>query len=439
MALIGFTTLVVVCWLINYFHDLQPPEPVNLVIGDRGPIDLRFAHEMQPTSVENRWKIEPHVVGRFVWEGQLLRFWPVSTLEAGAVYTVSLQPGSKSLDGRLIKPLPSYTFKVRRPRVIFLSPPTVGSEVWTVTADGSNKVKLTQTENHVYDFSPSYDGEWIVYSVLNAQNGADLWRIRRDGHETQLLVNCGFDSCIHPAVSPDGLRIAYSRVHGTTPADMSMATAGIWILELGNGQISPLNQDLLSAGVEPSWSPDGNHLAFFNPAVKMINVVDPQGQQQLQLNSQSGEIGGWSPDSRYLFFTNLEQRGTLPAGVGFKVDIATKTVERLFGAPGNVLDITALAPMPGKNWVAVGTRYPMGSRATRIQLLSLDGASQRDITNDPLYTYGAFSWSPDSSSLVYQQLKVGTSVANPEIWIWDATTGSRQKAAADAALPAWLP
>lgn len=426
--------------LAAYFFGLQPPELLRDNIGERGPIGIKFRQAMRVESVQQRWRSQPSVPGRFSWNGQTLWFWPENALDSGSKVTFFLDPGAEGVDGQVIRQAASWVVTVRSPQVLYLSPTVGGSEIWRVDQFGSNASQITQTGGKVYDVSPGADGEAIVYAIENAQQGNDLHIIDRDGKNDRLVLACGGDSCIQPTLSLDGSIIAYSRRRlSVVQGETYSPTPRIWTIDLASGETAPLFQDPTISGEDPSWSPDGNHLAFFDPSAHMIHVLDTSTGKDLLLRSQLGVVGAWTADGSQLWYGDLVSSETLPFGSGFKVDLTDDQVDGLFSKLQTQEDLGVPVPNPDGSWVVVGIRYHSGSYSEQLVLMRPDGSEQITITDEFTYSHGAYSWDTQGKQVLYQRFQIGSSTARPEVWIWDQISASARQIAADAALPVWLP
>ena len=99
------------------------------------------------------------------------------------------------------------------------------------------------------------------------------------------------ESPAHPAWSPDGQRIAYTRQGGAQP--------GIWIIGDTGGNPTRLTDDLND--VDATWSPDGQRIAFGGAARSPagIYVVDTAGGTPTLIPGTNGfSRPSWSPDGR---------------------------------------------------------------------------------------------------------------------------------------------
>jgi Tol biopolymer transport system component len=419
---------------------LRPPDPLADEVGVRGPVGLAFAQKMQAGGVESRWHSDPPLPGRFAWDGLTLWFWPESGLEAGREYRFWLEGGAQAQDGQVLRREVRWTIRVRAMELLYLSPAAVGSELWRSSAGGGQPRQLSHSGNQVLDFGVAASGEWIVYAARNSAQGSDLWVMRRDGSEAHSVCNCGGDRCRQAAWSPDGRWIAYSRtrlavVKGESYAPMPR----IWTLEMASGKTAALFTDPAIGGTDPIWSPDGRRLAFFDEPGRVVHVLEIETGKQWMLPSRLGTAAGWTANGAELWYGDLETSETLPFGSAYRADVLSGQVERLFTTLPDPEDYGLPAPTPNGAWVAVGVRFRGGSHSVQLVLMRPDGSERQAITDDHLFTHGAYRWDVSGSELVYQQLEIASSSARPEIWVWNRASGAARRIASNAALPAWLP
>ncbi|HEX5973243.1 MAG TPA: Ig-like domain-containing protein [Gemmatimonadaceae bacterium] len=137
---------------------------------------------------------------------------------------------------------------------------TGSSSIWVMDVDGANKVKLTEALEGAYSVgAPSWspDGTRIAFStVARAGTRSAIWTMNADGSEQQQRTSSvdGFD--MEPSWSAGGTQIAFSRIFA---GDRDIA-----ILTLASGSVQRLA--LPGAQWHPAWSPDGGHIAYWQPA-----------------------------------------------------------------------------------------------------------------------------------------------------------------------------
>lgn len=137
------------------------------------------------------------------------------------------------------------------------------SQIFIANADGSNERKLVDSGTLDYNASFSADGQWIVFtSERDGLGNSNLYRARVDGTQVERLTDS-------PAVedaaafSPDGNHVAF-----VSTRDGFLAN--IWVLDLRTRALRNLTgaagvqgrADLPNGFFRPSWSPDGQWLAF---------------------------------------------------------------------------------------------------------------------------------------------------------------------------------
>jgi TolB protein len=129
------------------------------------------------------------------------------------------------------------------------------SNIWMMNADGSNKRKVTVERklpgdrrlNHDPDFSPG--GRRIVFERGFGQRDSayDLYVIRTDGTGLRRVFDSDTEHPRDPAYSPDGTKIVFE--YGDEIATVRPDGTGF---------------DVLRAGSNPDWSPNGERIAFAN-------------------------------------------------------------------------------------------------------------------------------------------------------------------------------
>ncbi len=190
-------------------------------------------------------------------------------------------------------------------RIAFVSQRDGNPEIYMMTADGKNQRRLTK--NHHGDSSPSWspDGKRIAFTSdrdwLLDKDGwptNEIYVMDADGKNQQRLTeNPSADW--HPSWSPDGERIAF--------ASQRAGNVEIYVMD-ADGK----NQQRLTATLQedwyPSWSPDGERIAFASQRAgnAEIYVMDADGQNRRRLteNPSADWYPSWSPDGERIAFAS---------------------------------------------------------------------------------------------------------------------------------------
>ncbi len=152
--------------------------------------------------------------------------------------------------------------------------------LWVMNADGTDQVPLAPSFTWAGPAAWAPDGTYLL--VAGRRAGSDgLFRVLPDGSGATLLVRGRISG---PALSPDGRRVAYSRVPAGFDDD---ARTELWVAAAdGSGR-----RRITSGGydIAPDWSPDGSLLAyrarragFTCPAypgsvVEQVRLIRPDG------------------------------------------------------------------------------------------------------------------------------------------------------------------
>jgi Tol biopolymer transport system component len=135
-------------------------------------------------------------------------------------------------------------------------------EIYTVPVTGGTPVRLTK--DRLSDRSPAYspDGARIV---VNHDGG--LWLMSAAGGKMTLLVR----NAETPSWSPDGDSIAFARPHHSTTSS-GFRMAGVFVVEIANGSVWHVAQIDVFAGDTPQWLPGGG-------SVLVVGVRRPSPQR----------------------------------------------------------------------------------------------------------------------------------------------------------------
>jgi Tol biopolymer transport system component len=139
----------------------------------------------------------------------------------------------------------------------------VASQIFIANADGSNERKLIDSGTLDYNASFSADGQWLVFtSERDGRGNSNIYRARADGSEVERLTDSpAVDDAA--ALSPDGSKVAFVSTRDGFKAN-------IWVLDLQSRKLRNLTgargvqgrADLPNGFYRPSWSPDGQWVAF---------------------------------------------------------------------------------------------------------------------------------------------------------------------------------
>jgi hypothetical protein len=196
---------------------------------------------------------------------------------------------------------------------------TDGSDIWVMDPDGTDKINLTDTD--IMEFWPSWspDGAHIAFVIVRPPDvtAQDLWVMDADGsnrHDLGLCQDVG--RCGKLAWSPDGGRVAYAMGTDLWVADLATGTRE----RIVTGQLTEPNPIIDGRGSGPTWSPDGETLAFTcrdelcliaaeggNPRVIGPDIEDPAWSPDGDLIA--GEYWGPNPTSPDMVLQPLDGTG----------------------------------------------------------------------------------------------------------------------------------
>lgn len=243
----------------------------------------------------------------------------------------------------------------------------------------------------------------------------DIWTVDPDGSGmTQVTSGAAVDD--HPAWSPDGTTIAFSRRAGGTPSD-------IWTVRPG----SPAQAVTTTPGFwedTPAWAPDGLTITFSRACAGPAGsdacgiYPDMRGLLVIRRLADGSEdpvtlAGGssWSPDGKQVVFDSGWDAGTLSLANADGTGIHEIEGSDWFDPEGAGVGID-YAP----SWSPDGTRiaYARSRGGTGIAVTRPDGGGRLNLIPAEGSDATRPSWSPDGRLIAFSNNGDG------EVWVMRA-------------------
>ncbi len=237
-------------------------------------------------------------------------------------------------------------------RIVFVSTRSGAKEIWVMNWDGTDQRQLTHYGSITTFPSASPDGHIVAFTTY-ASGSPSIQMLSLDTGRKLPFYNQRASMNAFVSFTPDSKRIVFSSTAGGGPPQLYMANVnggglhritasgaievepkinpktGADLVDV-SGRSGPLPQiyhmsmegtdvQRLTPGTgeatNPSWSPDGDHIAFawtkgFEPGNYNIFVMDVSSQQITQLTAGEGrnENPSWAPDATHLVYASKRGR-----------------------------------------------------------------------------------------------------------------------------------
>ena len=199
------------------------------------------------------------------------------------------------------------------------------STVWLINPDGTHARPLAATGLTEVVFYPTWypDGDHLVVRDVGEQA---IKRIDLRSHAAEMVTHREQILAGMASVSPDGKWLAIAGQKGVGQTYTRMTNA-IWLVGPA-GEFRSLESPPRQ-GRNPSWSPDGQWLAFTSTrsnsqqlAGTFIVKPDGTGLRQVTPNDLDASHPVWSPDGKQLAFSARRPKDPAPRGIAI-MDIST--------------------------------------------------------------------------------------------------------------------
>lgn len=238
-------------------------------------------------------------------------------------------------------------------------------------------IDFTTDEGTYMSLDLSPDGRWITFDLLG-----QVYRMPAEGGQaTCLTENSGLAINFHPAISPDGGRIAF--------ISDRQGQNNLWVMHADGSAPRPVWLDRVTRFMHPTWAPDGRSLV-------VVRVFSTPGRGWHRQTSELWRVpldGGaptrlrgaelthydapaFSPDGRFLYY-----HVSWSTGEGSGLLFAGHRIQRLELATGRVDDVRDVRPRVDSAYVASLRRtgyaqdVPGDPPAALTPLVSPDGQS----------------------------------------------------------------
>jgi len=416
-------------------------------------ISVTFSRPMDPVSVQGHFTVRPTVPGRFVWQGDEMRFVPSQPWPDGSRVQISLSPGALS---RLFLPLlkgRDWSFEVGAPRLIYAAPAQGGAQLFDRDLSDAAGEALTKAPLGVLDYAVASETGDLVYLTSAVKGGQAVHRVDVRSGQDEFLMDCPSDGCRRLQLSPDGLWLTLETQ--SNPSRSPSGPGEVWAAPTDGSQ-SPFRLGERSHDVRNAlWSAD-DKLAVYDATgqVMLVFAGPPDFQPVAEIPNKLGEMGAWSSDGQFLVYPEIifvDQTGTpAPTFSGapefyshlFRFDIATSSVTDLSGQEGGLIEDASPAYSPDGKWIAFARKSLEPARWTlgrQLWLMRSDGSQSRRLTSQPIMNYSNFAWRPDSARLVYVQSDQSDPSRPPELGWLDVISGQTHSLLVGGYAPKWIP
>lgn len=181
--------------------------------------------------------------------------------------------------------------------------------VFLIIRRRSESVEFLTEHTKAIDMQPSVspDGKTLAFVRFR-----ELMLLDLSSRKLKKVKPDGLTGIAHPSWSPDGEKLAFSALHSKPFHDDDLSS-GVHLIVM---DLKTLKWECLTPGFDfntrPSWSQDGKKLAFTKSSkgAASIYIYDFQRKEMKRVTSQWARSPAWSPDGKTIAF--ISGKGNSP-------------------------------------------------------------------------------------------------------------------------------
>ncbi|MCI0416499.1 protein kinase [bacterium] len=292
------------------------------------------------------------------------------------------------------------TFSPDARSVAFVSNRGGQSDIWVSLISGGNLVRITNDPNLESQPRWSPDGSRIAYSRLNDSGLWDIWIVSALGGTPRKILN----NAAEVTWSPDSRSIAYA----------NLVDATVWICDASGANTRRLTDYVERCSPRQlSYSRDGKQIAFAlrgtGPYAELVVADIASGKTRTLTNDGAQLISPvWSAEDQFIYFSS-SRGGTL-------------NIWRIPSKGGPMEQITAGQGADGELDVSMdGKRIIFSTYRFNVNLAEIELQSKADLkwlTGDSARTEAGPVYSPDGKQIAYFTARMGAEKEG--IWIMNS-------------------
>lgn len=254
-------------------------------------------------------------------------------------------------------------------------------EIWQMDYDGNNQRQLTHLNTIALSPKISPDGSRVAFSAM----GKNGWSLHMYSLDLARMVGFpGFsNNDLSPAWAPDGTRLAFSSARTGDPE--------IFVVDNDGANLRRVTA-YAGPDVSPAWNAKtGSQIAWVSgrTGLPQIYMMEADGTNPQRMTDQGYAVSpSWSPNGQFLAFAWIRHYGPGAPGAQdiYVMDIASRRIVQLTHDAGRN-DFPSWSP-DGRHIVFQSTR----AGGEQIWSMLADGSQQHQLTQSGRNTQPSWSW-----------------------------------------------